>query len=135
MTQRIKPDGTMGESTHTRGSRGESIAEVFLCRKGHTVLARNYRDSVTRCEIDLITRDGEELVFVEVKTASGRRFGDPQSRVDAKTAPDQITRAAHRFLQERRWYALPCRFDVIGVDLSLDPPRITHIEHAFWSTV
>jgi putative endonuclease len=123
----------MGESTHTRGARGESIAEVFLCRKGHAILARNYRDTVTRCEIDLITRDGEELVFVEVKAATGRRFGDAQSRVDARKQR-HITRAAHRFLQERNWHALPCRFDVIGIDLSLDPPRITHIEGAFWST-
>ncbi len=124
----------MGESTHERGSRAESIAEVFLCRKGHVVLARNYRDTVSRCEIDLITRDGEELVFAEVKAAAGRRFGDPQSRVDARKQ-QRIARAARRFLQERNWHEVPCRFDVIGIDLSLNPPRVTHIERAFWSTV
>ncbi len=124
----------MEESTHTRGSRGESVAEVFLSRKGHAILARNYRDSLSRCEIDLITRDGEELVFVEVKSAAGRRFGDPHAWVDARKQR-HIARAARRFLQERDWHGFPCRFDVIGIDLSQDPPRITHIERAFWSTV
>lgn len=124
----------MTESTHTRGSRGESIAEAFLRRKGHVILARNYRDSVSRYEIDIVTRDGEELVFVEVKAGTGRRFGDPQSWVDARKQ-QHVARAARRFLQERDWHESPCRFDVVGIDLSGNPPRITHIERAFWSTV
>ena len=124
----------MRESTHTRGSRGESIAEGYLRRKGHAVLARNFRDSLSRCEIDIITRDGEELVFVEVKSGTGPRFGAPQSWVRGRKQ-HHITRAARRFLQERNWHEVPCRFDVIGVDLSGNPPRITHIEGAFWSTV
>ncbi len=122
----------MKESTHIRGLRGESIAAEFLRGKGHNILARNYRDSVTRSEIDLITRDGNDIVFVEVKAATGRRFGDPQSWVDARKQR-RIAQVARRYLQERNWHALPCRFDVIGIDLSLDPPRITHIARAFWS--
>ena len=124
----------MAESTHTRGSRGESIAEAFLCRKGHAVLARNFRDPASRCEIDLVTRDGDELVFVEVKAGTGRRFGDPQSWVNARKQR-HIARAARRFLQDGSLHDTPCRFDVIGIDLSMDPPRITHLEHAFWSAV
>lgn len=124
----------MTASKQILGLRGESIAEAFLCRKGHAVLARNYRDAVSRCEIDLITRDGDELVFVEVKAGTGRWFGDPQSRVDARKQR-QIARAARRFLQERSWHETPCRFDVIGIDLSRNPPGVTHLEHAFWSAV
>lgn len=124
--------GAMTESTHTRGSRGESIAETFLRGKGHAVLARNYRDPVSRCEIDLVTRDGDELVFVEVKSGTGRRFGDPQSWVDARKQR-HIARAARRFLQERSWHETPCRFDVVGIDLSRNPPGVTHLEQAFWS--
>ena len=124
----------MAESTHTRGSRGESIAEAFLRGKGHAVLARNFRDAVSRCEIDLITRDGDELVFVEVKAGTGRRFGEPQSWVDGRKQ-QHIARAARRFLQERSWHEKPCRFDVIGIDLSRNPPGVTHLEHAFWSAV
>ena len=124
----------MTESTHTRGSRGESIAEAYLRRKGHAVLARNFRDPVSRCEIDLVTRDGDELVFVEVKAGTGRRFGDPQSWVDGRKQR-HIVRAARRFLQERSWHETPCRFDVVGIDLSRNPPRVTHLEHAFWSAV
>lgn len=124
----------MTESTHTRGSRGESIAEAYLRRKGHAVLARNFRDPVSRCEIDLVTRDGDELVFVEVKAGTGRRFGDPQSWVDGRKQR-HIVRAARRFLQERSWHETPCRFDVVGIDLSRNPPGVTHLEHAFWSAV
>ncbi len=123
----------MSESTQTRGSRGEAIAEVFLRRKGHAVLSRNYRDAVSRCEIDIITRDDEEIVFVEVKAGTGRRFGDPQSWVHA-WKQQHISRAARRFLLERNWHEVPCRFDVIGIDLSRNPPGVTHIERAFWSS-
>ena len=124
----------MGESTHTRGSRGESIAEAFLRRKGHVILARNFRDSLSRCEIDIISRDGDELVFVEVKAGTGRRFGEPHTWVRGRKQ-QHIARAARRFLQDRNWHEVPCRFDVIGIDLSRNPPRVTHIERAFWSTV
>lgn len=124
----------MAVSTHTLGSRGESIAEAFLRRKGYIVLARNYRDAVSRCEIDLITQDGDDLVFVEVKAGTGRRFGDPRSRVDARKQR-HIARAARRFLQERGWHEKPCRFDVVEIDLSRNPPGVTHLEHAFWSAV
>ena len=124
----------MGESTHTRGSRGESIALAFLRRKGHVILDRNYRDSLSRCEIDIISRDGDELVFVEVKAGTGQRFGEPQSWVRGRKQ-QHISRAARRFLQDRNWHEVPCRFDVIGIDLSRNPPGVTHIERAFWSTV
>ncbi len=124
----------MGESTHSRGSRGESIAEAFLLRKGHVILARNFRDSLSRCEIDIISRDGDELVFVEVKAGTGRRFGEPHTWVHGRKQ-QHIARAARRFLQERNWHEVPCRFDVIGIDLSRNPPQVTHIERAFWSTV
>ncbi|MXY50337.1 MAG: YraN family protein [Gemmatimonadetes bacterium] len=124
----------MTASKQVLGSHGESIAETFLRRKGHAVLARNYRDPVSRCEIDLITRDGDELVFVEVKAGTGHRFGDPHSWVDGRKQR-HIARTARRFLQERNWYETPCRYDVIGIDLSQNPPGVTHLEHAFWSAV
>jgi len=122
----------MKESTVARGTRGEVLAEAFLRQKGYHILVRNYRDNRSRCEIDLIVRQGNEIVFVEVKSGTGTGFGPPQSWV-REGKQRRIARAARRFLQERRLYDMPCRFDVIGIDLSQHPPSASHIERAFWS--
>jgi len=64
-----------------RGARGEDTACRFLRRNGYKILYRNFKDP-RGGEIDLVCRDGEALVFVEVKTRRSDEFGRPMEAVD-----------------------------------------------------
>lgn len=114
--------------TRLLGSRGEREAARYLKRQGLRVLARNVRAGGG--ELDLIAREGQTLVFVEVKT---RRKGDPAEAVTpAKQAI--LTRAALAFLRRRRLLEVPCRFDVVAIvweDARHGPPQIQHLRDAF----
>jgi putative endonuclease len=102
----------MGKHNET-GTRGERIAEEYLATKGFTILHRNWRSS--RKEIDLIARDGEELVFVEIKTRSGLAYGFPEEAVTpAKQA--HIRAGADAFLEQHPHYTT-ARFDVVSIML------------------
>ncbi len=81
-----------------------------------------------RDEIDLIARDGETLVFVEVKTRRTEDFGAPVSAVD-KAKRRKLSRAAMRFMQRRKLRPPYIRFDV--VEVILDPPEIRHLKNVF----
>ena len=72
----------MGQNKRMEGSRYEKLAARYLEQKGMDILELNYRCRTG--EIDIIARDGEYLVFVEVKYRSGASFGDPSEAVTAK---------------------------------------------------
>ena len=113
-----------------RGDYGERLAAEFLDEKGYEILARNYR--VRQGEIDLIAREGETVVFVEVKARSGVRFGRPCEAVDERKQ-QRLRAAAERWLYEQKETAF-CRFDVIEVFLPREPqerPRVHQIINAF----
>jgi putative endonuclease len=108
---------------------GEAAAASYLRRKRHKLLARRY--NCPAGELDLVTRDGETIVFVEVKTQRDRRAQDPEFRVSA-TKRARLIRAARWFVQRRGWHERPCRFDVLAVILPpAGPPEIEHFEAAF----
>jgi putative endonuclease len=109
------------------GDRGERAAARFLRRQGLRVLARGYR--VHSGEIDLIARDGDILVFVEVKA---RRRGIPAEAVTPEKQR-RITRAALHFLRKHRILDQRCRFDVVAIVWPDDrrEPQIDHIRNAF----
>ena len=94
------------------GKRGEQLAERFLRRKGYRILARNYRCPCG--EIDLVARDGDTLVFVEIKGRSGGRFGSPLEAVTVRKQ-ERMAVVARHFLSSCRIYQSPARFDVIGI--------------------
>lgn len=113
------------------GRRGERIAAEHLRGRGYVVLARSHRSRLG--EIDLIARDGEWLIFVEVKTRVGHRRGHPVEAVDTRKQR-RIVRLAEQWLKRNPQPAgVRVRFDVIGVVCPTDrsPPVITHLEHAF----
>ncbi|MGQ9628735.1 MAG: YraN family protein [bacterium] len=97
------------------GRRGEEMAEKFLRERGCEILSRNYRAS--HREIDLVARDGNTLVFVEVKT---RRRGDviPQESVGPRKR-EMLISAAYQYLADHGLDvdSTPCRFDVIAITL------------------
>jgi putative endonuclease len=111
------------------GNEGERLAETYLKRHGLKLLARGYASAVG--EIDLILRDGETVVFVEVKTRRSREFAEPQESVNA-AKQRRMRRCAEWFLRDRNWTDRPCRFDVVGIVLPEGgEPEIEHFPDAF----
>jgi len=110
------------------GQTGEDLAVCYLENQGYTIVERNYR--MRMGEIDIIARDGESLVFVEVKTRRSSRFGSPFEAVDFRKQ-QQVSRVALAFMTRNRCEEMPVRFDVIGVHLERPSPRIELIKNAF----
>src|SRR5207244_11507629 len=81
----------LSKSSHLRrGVRGEKLACRYLKRSGYKILLRNFRGR-TGGEIDVVCRDNDTLVFVEVKTRGGEDFGRPVEAVDGEK-PKRILR-------------------------------------------
>ncbi|MBQ0718680.1 MAG: YraN family protein [Gammaproteobacteria bacterium] len=94
-----------------RGATAESLAGHYLSQQGLKIVARNYRTQ--RGEIDIIARDGETLVFVEVRLRSNPGFGGAAHSIDARKQARLISAAQHYLLQTGLTDAQPCRFDAI----------------------
>jgi putative endonuclease len=101
------------------GARAEALAAQFLVARGLTIVTRNFR--ARRGEIDLIARDGDTLVFVEVRLRRSQAFGGAGASITAAKCA-RLAAAANVYLATLG--ALPpCRFDAVLLD-SLDAPRI-----------
>jgi len=111
-----------------KGKLGEDAAVVFLKQQGLQVLTQNFRCPLG--EIDLVARDGETLVFVEVKSRFGNRFGLPQELV-SRPKQRRLTRLAHWYLKCHRMENRPARFDVVAITWQEARPDITWIPNAF----
>ena len=109
------------------GDRGERAAARFLRRRGLRVLPRGYRTRLG--EIDLIARDGDTLVFVEVKA---RRQGVPAEAVTPEKQR-RITLAALHFLRKYGLLEVRSRFDIVAIVWPDErgEPQIEHIPNAF----
>ncbi len=98
-------------TTTQQGQAGEDLACRYLEECGLQLVTRNYRCKPG--ELDLVMRDGEELVFVEVRSRRASRFGTAADSItDSKRR--RLLRAAAHYLQRHR-LDTPCRFDVIGL--------------------
>lgn len=109
------------------GKNGENIAVKSLLEKGYTILERNWRFS--RDEIDIIARDGDWLVIVEVKTRTSAWFGEPETAV-TRAKQRSLIRAAEEYILEHD-YQGETRFDVIGILFDHQHVRLNHIQDAF----
>jgi len=112
------------------GDTAERLAAEHLVAHGLEILLRNYRRRTG--ELDIVARDGDVLVIVEVRMRSGPGFGGAAASIDGiKRA--KIVRTAQQLLQQRRDFArLRVRFDVILVGaLGETPLMIEWITHAF----
>ncbi len=118
---------------YQEGEWGEHVAAQFLkCEKGFKILGMRVRVG-RRDEIDLIARDGECLVFVEVKTRKSEQYGRPMAAVN-RAKRQALSRAAVRYLRKlRRYDAIFFRFDVVEVvgEEHTGAHTIRHIEQAF----
>lgn len=128
--------GSWGRAGASLGERGEELAARHLAGLGMTIVARRHRTRLG--EIDLIARDGEWLVFVEVKTRRGTDKGHPFDAVDT-AKQRRLVRLAEAYLAEARRRGVSgldqqrVRFDVVAV-IERDagqPPIVQHLPHAF----
>jgi putative endonuclease len=110
------------------GRIGEELARQFLEKKGFEIVETNYRYG--HGEIDIIARDGEVLVFCEVKARRTDTYGPPEYAITPRKQ-SQLRRIATAYLAERDIHDRECRFDVIAIRLSLHPPGIEHFVNAF----
>ena len=121
---------TADDPRHELGHTGERLAEAFLKRQRLKTVARHFGTPVG--ELDLVMRDGETVVFVEVKTRRDRKYADPQDAV-GRAKQRRMTRAALWFIDQKRWQDRPCRFDIVAVTLSTTgAPEIEHFPEAFF---
>ena len=113
--------------THKLGRKGEDIAAQFLAEKKHNLLERNWR--YRKVEIDLISRVEDTLVFVEVKTRSSERFGQPKEFVSERK--ESLMKDAAEAYLELKELELEIRFDIISIVLKNKSMNIEHLENAF----
>ena len=119
----------MEDTRKVLGARGEDLAVKYLKKKGYKVIERNYRCQWG--EIDLVARQGDTLVFVEIKSRSSHGFGLPQEAVD-RFKQDKLIEVARAYLAERRLTEdITMRFDVVAVQLTSSGPDIELIQDAF----
>ncbi len=112
------------------GETGERLSGKYIWRTGGKVLYRNFRPKGGG-EVDIVFRDGDVLVFAEVKTRTTEAFGAPSRAVDAEKQR-LIIRGANAWLRELNLPEVTFRFDIFEVILSDgEVPEIRVIEGAF----
>ncbi len=115
--------------TRQRGALVEAAARTHLLRAGLADVAANA--SYRLGELDLVMRDGDTLVFVEVRYRRASGFGGGAASVDAGKR-QRIARAAGMFLARHPQYAQwPCRFDVVAASGDPEAPTLDWIRDAF----
>ena len=112
---------------NTLGKEGEDRAVAFLKKKGYRILEKNYRTVFG--EIDIIAKDGDVVVFIEVKTRADGAFGYPFEAVTQRKR-EKIRKVALSFLKKLKREP-PARFDVLSIRLEGGEKKIEHIRDAF----
>jgi putative endonuclease len=110
------------------GQRGETLACEELEGLGYTIVDRRFRTRFG--EIDVIADDHGTLVFVEVKTKTDSTFSDPVESV-TKDKQRRLVSMAEQYVAYQQNDQMPCRFDVVTVDISVTPSKIVVYRDAF----
>ncbi|HSF80693.1 MAG TPA: YraN family protein [Anaerolineales bacterium] len=112
------------------GKWGENIAANYLLDKGYEILGRNVRTSYG--ELDLVTRFGDVLVFVEVKTRRTTEFGLPEQSITQQKR-SHILQAAQSYLLANELSEIDWRIDVIAINMARGQSTvITQFENAIY---
>lgn len=108
------------------GRRGEELATAFLLSKGYSIIDRNWHSG--HKEIDIVAQDGNDIVFVEIKTRTDESFCNARDAVDARKR-QLLIYAAEAYLRSHQ-YDLSPRFDILTVvGQVFDPDAPLNIEH------
>lgn len=110
----------MATKEKTKGNIGENLAKKFLLKQGFVFVMENYQ--LRSGEIDLIFKDGREIVFVEVKTRSSSQFGEGIEAVNSLKLA-KILKTAESFLLKKGLEEADFRIDVISIALDYKTRR------------
>ena len=111
------------------GKAGEELATRFLTESGLTIITRNYR--CPKGEMDIIARDGEALVFIEVRTRRSSYRGWGEETITQQKA-QRLQAIASYYVVQQRYTSWPClRFDVIAIRCTGGIPETLWIKAAF----
>jgi putative endonuclease len=110
------------------GKKGEELALRFLKKKGYQIIEKNYVCKMG--EMDIIAKEKDTLVFVEVKTRTSTTFGPPQLAVNS-SKQRQLSKVALNYLKEKRLGDVKARFDVVAILLGQKGEEIELIRDAF----
>jgi len=94
------------------GKMGEDFAAGYLEKSGLQIIQRNF--ATRRGEIDIIAVDGDEIVFMEVKTRTNTQLGKPEEAID-EAKISKIRQIAREYLAPRDMMETPVRFDVMAI--------------------
>ncbi len=116
-------------SKRDTGLKGEQLACEFLGRNGYDIVERNYR--CPEGEIDVVARQQETLVFIEVRTKTSRRFGGPEESITPVKAA-RLKKLAELYGQSHNNLPETWRIDVVAIQMNKDgrASRIEIIENA-----
>ncbi len=112
-----------------RGAEAENLALAFLDKQGLILLERNFHCRLG--EIDLVMKDQESLVFVEVRYRRHSGFGSGAASVDYRKQQKLAATAAYFLRGQEALAPPPCRFDVVSVSGLLEHAEIDWITNAF----
>ncbi len=110
------------------GKRGEDIAKEAVTEMGYEMVARNYRCPLG--EVDLIARDGDTLVFIEIKTRRGKGLAGAKEAVGPRKRR-QLSKVALYYMKKEGFLGQKARFDVVAVGLEGGRARLEVIKDAF----
>ena len=116
-------------STRNKGARGERHALNYLLTQGLRLVEQNTRSPCG--EIDIIMRDGEEWVFVEVRYRHTRDYGGGLESVTRSKRRKLINTAEHYIQRHHKTHFDACRFDIIELGGNMNTPDINWIKDAF----
>ncbi len=106
------------------GNRGEKIAAKFLRKQGYQIIEKNYRSRLG--EIDIVAKEDESIVFVEVKTRCSTDFGLPEEALSYDKRR-RLSKLALGYLVHRRIKDTNCRFDVVSI--LMDNKKVRKVKH------
>lgn len=119
----------MKRSSHQQGKKAEQHALRYLKKQGLQLIKHNFHSR--RGEIDLIMRQGESIVFIEVRKRSNTSHGGALESI-SQQKQQRIIHTAHYYLQQHPKHAnQPCRFDVIAIEGVEKQEKIQWIQNAF----
>lgn len=110
------------------GKKSESMAVKHLKKHGYRILEQNYRNGLG--EIDIIAKENDTIVFVEVKARRTDHFGNPKYGVTPKKQ-QKISMVALSYLKNNCPKAEKARFDVVAISTTKDIPQIEIVKNAF----
>lgn len=102
------------------GNKGEEVACQYLKKQGYKILERNYR--IRGGEVDIVARDSETLVFIEVKTRWSHEYGLPAESMTSWKIK-ALLKTAKFYIQKINWGNKEYRLDFVGIDFADNPEK------------